>query len=42
MFNVAGGADAAIVNFLDAGVPTLSDNISSEINFVMRWPDTWT
>lgn len=42
MFKVAGGTDAAVVHFLDPRVATLSDNIGSEINFIVRRPDTWT
>ena len=40
MLEIAGRADAAVENFLDACVATLPDDVCGKINFVMRWPDT--
>lgn len=42
MLEIAGSADAAVANFLDACVATLPDDVRGKINFVMRWPNTGT
>ena len=38
---IAGCADAAVVNLLDTGVTTLPDNFRGKINLVMRRSNAW-
>ena len=42
MLEIAGSADAAVENLLDARVATLPDDLRGKINLVMRWPNTGT
>ena len=42
MLEIAGSADAAIENFLDACVATLPDDVRGKINLVVRWSNTGT
>jgi hypothetical protein len=40
MLEIAGSADAAVENFLDACVATLPDDVCGKINLVVRWSNT--
>ena len=40
MLEIAGSADAAVENFLDACVATLPDDVRGKINLVVRWSNT--
>ncbi len=42
MIEIASGADVGIVHVFNARVPTLSDDLGREIDFVMRRPNAGT